>query len=109
MVWNIVFAYIDKEIASLGKGSVTSSLVISCIVIKKVKAGICSTRYGQFPNQQQQVMRGPREGCTHAATSAYVSMASIPFLFFSAIGMISLLAAIKSCTFANRSSRKVRR
>lgn len=54
MVWNIVFAYIDKEIASLGEGRVTSSLVISCIVIKKVKAGICSTRHDQFPNRRQQ-------------------------------------------------------
>ncbi len=35
---------------------------------------------------------------THAATSAYVSMASMPFLFFSAMGMTSLLAAIKSWT-----------
>lgn len=47
--------------------------------------------------------------CTYVATSAYASIAFMFFLFFSAMGMMSLLAASRSLTLANRSSMNVRR
>lgn len=53
------------------------------------------------------VKRKLRGAQSYAATSAYASIASMPFLFLAAIGMMSLLAAIRSVTLANFNSKNV--
>lgn len=40
MVWNIVFSYINNEITGIGYGGIESSVIISCVFVKKVKVAV---------------------------------------------------------------------
>lgn len=109
VVWNIVFSNINKEITGFGYSGIESFLINSCIVVKQVGVAVVRPTIGQLSAPHQLAEIGIQRATTHAATSAYVSIASMPFLFFSAIGMMSLRAVKRSVTFANLSSRKVLR
>ena len=103
VVGYIVFSNINNEVARVRENSIRSYLIISCIV-KEVKFAIGPGGAGQ----DRGASTGP-DRATYAETSAYASNASTFFLFFSAMGWISLLAAIKSLTLRNLSSRNVLR
>ncbi len=91
MIRNIKFPNIHNEIASISNRNIKSSIIIS-VIIKKVESSICAIAVSTL---SPYIFPPPK---TYLATSAYVSIAFIFFLFFSAIGMISLLAASKSKT-----------
>ncbi len=54
MVWDVVFPDIHNEIARLGKGCISSSLVSSWVVIKKIKVAVRAvSRQFRWPRLSQ--------------------------------------------------------
>jgi hypothetical protein len=90
MVWNVKLPNVHNEITRIGNRCI--SYIVNPFVIKKVESSIGT-------NRMISTTPGALLSRTYLATSAYVSIAFILFLFFSAIGMIILLTASKSFTF----------
>lgn len=101
MIRNIIFPDIYNKIASI-YSSIRSFLIIY-VVIKDVKTGIRAVR----ELGDDALFIESKDACL--ATSAYVSIAFIFFLFFSAVGRITFRTARRSETLAKLSFRNVRR
>lgn len=69
MVWNVVFSNINNEITGVGYRGIESSVVISCVVVKKVKVGVVHPMQLSVPRLQVS-LRPYGQGQTYAATSA---------------------------------------
>ena len=101
MVRNIVLSDINNEITRIYNS--IGSFIVILVVIKNIKASI-----GAVPI----ISESPypyKLAPAYLATSAYVSIAFIFFLFFSASGMMTLRTPSRSPTFANESFKSVLR
>ena len=83
--------------------AINSFIIIAfIIIIKKIEASTSTIEISIEVSAQ-------RDESHYLATSAYVSIAFMDPLFFSAIGMMVFLTPKRSPTFSNASCRKVRR
>lgn len=71
MVWNVIFSYINNEITGVGYGRIASSVIMSCVVVKKVEVAVIHAACSSVSLVFSQKIAYPSEkATTHAATSA---------------------------------------
>lgn len=74
MVWNVIFSYINNEITGVGYGRIASSVIMSCVVVKKVEVAVihaaCSSVPLVFSKKKKKIAYPSEKATTHAATSA---------------------------------------
>lgn len=102
MVWYVILPNVDNVITRVRYAFVSSIIIL--LSVKKIETSV-GTWSVSIADQSLDM----GIGAPYLATSAYVSMAFMPLLFFSAIGIITFLRLSRSPTFSNANCKNILR